>query len=127
MNASEKQVMSVQLTVEHVADIVYCHQALAARLSADVSSEGLNAVPLPARSQRGIICSMAMRELASVVCDLGLTGAFLPVDEFEATVDVGVRHGTAETFRRAVHDAAAYGVLSEMLAGINACASDNHR
>lgn len=118
---------NIQLLVEHVADIVYCHQALAARLSADIAPDGRNTVPLPPASHRGVLAEPAMRQLMDAVADLGFIGSMLPVDEMEAQVELPVKRGMAEEIRHRIHDAAAYGLLAWMLDGICNDSAVRHR
>lgn len=117
---------TVQIMVEQVADTIYCHTALAASLSADVDPTGHGALPLPSRAHRGVIYEWIMRETVAVVCDLGLAGNLLPIDDVEAQLEVRLLPGTAETFRRTLHDAVAYAVLRQMHAGINNAVADAH-
>ncbi len=122
----QASVVTVQIMVEQVADTIYCHTALAASLSADVDRSGHGVLPLPSRAHRGVIYEWIMRETVAIVCDLGLAGSLLPIDDVEAQLEVRLQPGTAETFRRTLHDAAAYAVLRQMHAGINNAVADAH-
>lgn len=117
----------VRLLVERVTEMVYCHQAMAARLAEDACGGETGGVPMVARSQREVLNQMSMREIVAAVADAGLSGSLLPSDETEALLTAGVRSGMEQTLECLIEEAAAFAVLAWILEGVHTGLAGKYR
>lgn len=124
---NEAGASEVRLQVERVTEMVYCHQAMAARLAEDACGGGTGGVSMVARSQREVLNQMAMREIVAAVADVGLAGALLPADETEALLTTGVRSGMELTLECLIEEAAAFAVLAWILDGVHTGLAGKYR